>query len=218
MIKKILPLLLIFAFFVACDKKADTPDEGKEKTEVTEKQEAPKEFKYTETPTLDMIPDVPAYGIANGKEFKIETIVIEPMFDKWYIVLADKKFGPTDLIMDCQYLNVELEAEPSSGKVFKRAMETGGGFWQMTSASDPTSTTSLNASNANVIEFTKWEAKPWDPNGEHTQIAGKASGRLAVCYQGFSDYKDSWVAGTFTDVPIRFSGKPPWLEEEAATE
>ena len=43
--------------------------------------------------------------------------------------------------------------------------------------------------------------------------AGKASGRIAVCYQGGGSFKDSWAAGTFENVPIRYMGKPYWMKE-----
>lgn len=219
-IKALVSMLLIVFVLVACKsekkdaeepKKADTTAVTDEK-KTEPKVEAPKitsTFKFTLTPTLEMIPEEPVQGAANGEGFNPKSIAIEPHFNAWNIVLFENELkSPEDTNPEGQYLNVELPKAPKPGETFTRENATGGGYWQMKSADDKTQLTSLNASNAYVIQFTEWELKPWDPEGPNVQIAGKASGKLAVCYQGFSDYKDSWVAGTFKDVPVRYIGKP----------
>ena len=47
----------------------------------------------------------------------------------------------------------------------------------------------------------------------HTGGSSSASGRVAIVYQGYSDFKNSFAAGTFTDVPVRYMGKPQWVRD-----
>lgn len=217
-------LLIVFVLFACKSEKKDTEQPKKADTTAvkdTMKQESKKEepkkevipitstFKFTLEPTLEMIPDEPVQGAANGEGFNPKAITIEPKFNSWYIILYENPLeSPESTFPEGQYLNVELPKAPKPGEVLTRENATGGGWWQMKSSDDKTQLTSLNASHAYVIQFTEWELKKWDPKGPNVQIAGKASGKLAVCYQGFSDYKDSWVAGTFKDVPVRYVGKP----------
>ncbi len=218
--KSIAALLLIVFVVAACKTEKKETDQPKKTDstvvkDTTKKEEPAKEepkitssFKFTTTPAFEMIPDEPVQGAANGKQFNPQYITIEPKFNQWYIIFYEKPLeSPTSMFPEGQYLNVELPFAPKAGTKITKTLASDG-WWQMTSADDKNSTTSLNATNAYVVEFTSWELKPWDKKGENVQIAGKASGKIAVCYQGFSDYKDSWVAGTFKDVPIRYNGKP----------
>jgi hypothetical protein len=113
---------------------------------------------------------------------------------------------------------MDLTEAPVAGKNWTRKMEYGAGYFQINNdPANPEATTSWNADNAWVFEVTKWDVKEWDPNGPLFQEAGKASGRIAVCYKGDpTGIQSSWIAGTFTDAVVRYMGKPYWLEAGAA--
>ena len=168
-------------------------------------------FSFTENPTLEMIPDTPISGQAGGVPFTAKTIVFEPNSDgSWSMVITDRAFeSPTDILMDCQHITMDLSEMPGPGVKMSKPMDYGKGFFQITSPSDPQSTTSWNADNAWVLEITEWDIKPWDPGASIFQQAGAASGRVAVCYKGSGDFKNAWVAGTFKNAAIRYMGEPP---------
>ncbi|MCK9461070.1 MAG: hypothetical protein M0R80_15665 [Proteobacteria bacterium] len=176
-------------------------------------------YTWTETPTLETIPAVPAAGIANGKPMGVASVVFEPGMSAWKLVLSDKALdGPTGLITSGQSVNIDLPEPPAAGKTFTRKMEYGAGYFQINNdPANPEATTSWNADNAWVIEITSWNVKDWDAAGPLFQEAGKASGRIAVCYKGDpASIQSSWIAGTFTDAVVRYMGKPYFLESGAA--
>lgn len=167
-------------------------------------------FTWTETPTIAAIPATPVAGQANGSEFVARFICFQPGLSGWEMVIADKEFEqPTDIITDCQSVKIDLPEEPRTGWKHERAMGWGGGYWQIRQIEDPSNTTSWNADNAWAIEITSWEAAPYDSKGEMFQVAGRASGKVAVCYKAGAGFANSWVAGTFKDAPIRYMGAPP---------
>jgi hypothetical protein len=177
------------------------------------------QYTWTEAPTLETIPLVPAAGMANGKPMGVAAVVFEPGTTAWKLVLADKALeGPTGLITSGQSVNIDLPEAPAAGKNWTRKMEYGAGYFQINN--DPANaeaTTSWNADNAWVLEVTKWDVKPWDANGPLFQEAGKASGKISVCYKGDpTGIQSSWIAGTFTDAVVRYMGKPYFLETGAA--
>ncbi len=165
-------------------------------------------FAYTEAPTIDKVPATPPEGLANGRPLKIQTVLIQPGLGGWDLVLLERKMDkPTDVGGGGQSVNIELPERPIKGKLYTHKMSYGGGYFQIgkTKVDD---TTSWNADNAWVLRFGEFAAKPYDPKGEMFQVAGKAAGKIAVCYKAASDIKASWVAGTFTDAIVRYMGKP----------
>jgi hypothetical protein len=96
-------------------------------------------------------------------------------------------------------LTIRFDRAPRRGRS-TRAMASGGGYWQ---ACVGLGTTSWNADNAYALELTRWQVGRCTP-GEAGQPArlGTASGRIIVVYRGFEESENSWVAGTFTNVPI----------------
>jgi hypothetical protein len=175
----------------------------------------PKTFAYTESPTEALIPVGPVRGRANGKSFKVKTVIFEPDSDgKWKVKFCeDKVEDPTAALIEGQYIYFELPQDPAAGKVMKKAMAFGDGFFKIKLPGKPGETTSWNADNAWVLEITEWNQKPWNPEADFFQTAGTASGRVAVCYKGYGDFKNSWAAGNFQDAVIRYMGKPPWAKE-----
>lgn len=173
-------------------------------------------YQWTEAPTFETIPDVAAAGMANTRPMAVKTVVIEPSMDKWRMKISDKELdSPTSILMGGQSVNIDLPGTPAAGTQWTREMEYGDGYFQIgTDANNPEATTSWNADNAWVIEFTKWDVADYDTDGDLFQEAGKASGRFAVCYKGSATgIQNSWVAGTFEDAIVRYMGKPQWLED-----
>lgn len=196
--------------------KTATAEAKAPKAAETPAPEEPATFTWTDSPELAHIPDHPIRGSADGEPFEARTVLIEPGYKSWKISIHDRALNaPTGLLMGSQHVDVNLEEAPAAGKTLKREMSYGGGYWQIARPDDPKKTTSWNASNAYVIEFTKWDVKPWDPDGDTFQEAGRASGKLAVVYKGGGDFENSWVAGTFEDAVVRYMGTPFWEEEKA---
>ena len=160
-------------------------------------------------PTIESIAAGPVKGEASGKPFAVATVYFEPGLSKWRLVLHEGKFDkPTAISVKGQSINIDLPEPPAAGKKWTRELKYGDGYFQINKKDDPSSSTSWNATNAWAIEITKWETKPWDPKGSPFQVAGKASGKVSVCYKGSGDFTDSWAAGTFEDAPIRYMGQP----------
>jgi len=174
----------------------------------------PETFDYTENPTLALIPLGAVRGQANGEEFTVNTIIFEPKSDgTWEVKFCEADLDdPTEVLIDGQYIYLDLAEAPEAGKVIEKPMEFGAGFFQIT-LPDGTGTTSWNADNAWVLEITDWNQEPWDPDDDFFQTAGTASGRVAVCYKGYGDFENSWAAGNFDGAVIRYMGEPPWVQE-----
>ena len=168
-------------------------------------------FTWTAAPSLANIPDQPVTGMLGDQPFDVASVLLEPGFHQWRLVCsATAPENPFDPLLEAQKLVVELTAEPRKGAMFQRSMDWGGGFWQVEDPLQPPQLTAWNGNNAWVVEFTSWQVKPYDTEGPTEQTAGTADGRLAVVYQGAEGLKDAWVAGTFTDAPVRYLGPPPW--------
>lgn len=170
--------------------------------------EQPATFSYTDQPTAEMIPAGPIRGEANGQPFEVKQVVIEPGLGGWNMYLLETELSDPTGIREGQYLNLELGAKPASGKTVEHPMAYGDGLFQINDPSEAGKTTSLNADNAWVIVFDNVEIAPYDKEGEMFQVAGKASGKLAVCYQGRDEWKNSYVAGEFKDAIVRYMGEP----------
>ncbi len=173
-------------------------------------------YQWIDKPVIDTVPQAPLGGMANGRPFNTQAIVIEPIGDKWKMKIHDKPLeAPTSLIMGGQALTIDLPFHPGVGAKFTREMAYGDGYFQI--SNDPTNleaTTSWNAENAWAIEITKWEVADYDPDGDLYQMAGTASGRIAVCYKGNpTGIQNSWLAGDFEDVTVRYMGKPYFMEK-----
>ena len=176
-------------------------------------------FKWTAAPTLDAIPDGAIKGMANGVPFEVKSVVIQPSFGKWSIKLWDKELKrPTGIAMGGQSINLSLPpGQIAAGFKRVKALKYGDGYFQIRKDPKTDKTTSWNAKNAYAIEITKWDVKPHDPKGRIFQYAGRASGRIAVVYKGYGDFKDSYAAGTFTNAVVRYMGKPRWKKAETKT-
>ncbi|MEP5765280.1 MAG: hypothetical protein ABJ308_11840 [Halieaceae bacterium] len=171
---------------------------------------------YTPLPTLDQVPAWPVRGVANGAVFKSESVMFMPLQSGWKLLIHDRKVDPMQGLAiirseypDVQTVKVNLPREPQPGAVFKRALEYGGGMFQIKPSAQAQGTTSWNTSVAWVIEITSWDKRAWQEGGGTFQRAGSASGRLYICFEGAPDrIQSSFVAGEFSDVPIMYYGPP----------
>ncbi len=210
----LLPLSLIF--FISCLSCGSDSADSKPETQTPPKavKKTEKTFTYTETPTLAMIPKGDVIGEANGKAFKVGTIILEPAFDHWAIKLIEKKNDDIEVVAEKGIVfDVELTEVPARGKVLKRAMEMDGGV--LTYYDPDGRTANWSGENAWIIKFTRWNVKPYNATaGNGFQLAGKASGRIAICFKGDAtgEIKDSWAAGEFSDAPVVYRGKPGWVK------
>lgn len=160
--------------------------------------------------TLDMIPDSPIKGGANGVEFIAQAIYFEPLFGQWCMVISDTALSsPTGILTEGQSVHIYLSESLEAGMVYSKELSYGDGYFQIRKQND-SSTTSWNADNAYILMITKWEVGAYDPEGDLFQLAGKASGKLFIIYsgEGMDDFENSWIAGTFKDVPVRYMGEP----------
>ena len=212
--KKILLIFLIIAFisFPACKKEQPVKP-------VPEKEPAPAEVKleWTAEPALELIPDAPIKGQANGAPFEGKTVYFEPLFGKWNMVISDGTLEtPTGFLSNAQSINISLPEPPEAGKVISKEMNYGDGYFQITKKDNPEETTSWNSDNAFIVKFTEWEVQDYDLEGEMFQVAGKASGMVYVSYKGWDsgDFDNSFAAGTFKDAVIRYMGEPELEYEE----
>jgi hypothetical protein len=170
-------------------------------------------------PTIESIPAGPVKGQASGKPFVVATVYFEPGLGKWRLVLHEGKFDkPTEIGVKGQSINIDLPEPPAAGKKWTRELKYGDGYFQINKKDDPSSSTSWNGTNGWALEITKWDVKPWDPKGSPFQDAGKASGKVSVCYKGSGDFTDSWAAGTFADVAVRYMGQPYYDKKEEKKE
>jgi hypothetical protein len=175
---------------------------------------APGDFQWTETPTVNIIPDAPLAGMANGQPFIAQSVIFEPGTDSWKMIIRDQPLAnPTDIASGGQYLTLNLPIPPSPGMTWMRPMSYGEGFFQVKyDPANPEQTTSWNADNAWAIEITNWQATDWVTGGPVFQAAGLASGRIAVCYKGGGNMQNSWVAGKFENAVVRYMGEPYWVK------
>jgi hypothetical protein len=173
-------------------------------------------YKLVSAPTAADVPAGPVKGLANGAPMQIKTVVFEPGFKSWRVILMDKELKSfDDFGSGAQSVNIDLPEEPGAGKKFSKALKYGDGYFQIASPSKPGSTTSWNADNAYYVEITKWDAKPYDPKGKMWQEAGKASGKIYVAYKGgWGGFVNSGVAGTFEDAIVRYMGTPYWAKKK----
>ncbi len=219
----ILVLFLIFMVY-SCKKSG-------EKAKKTEKKPiSKKEFSFTENPELSMIPDTEVKGeivYSDGKKLKfpLKTIIIKPGFFKWSIVFAEKEIteDPATNVEfeDTIKLKVEfdtLEIKPQTILKKKASIENEDdlSFIELTinksGSYEPVSSYTLISY---IVKFDDFTVEPYKvETGSGTQLAGKASGKIAVCIKGDGeDFNTFWIAGDFKDVPVYYTGKPPWIKE-----
>jgi len=166
-------------------------------------------FRWTETPTLEAIPDAPVAGELHGAPFPVAQVLFETGRHEWRMYLLEKPLpDPTAAIEGLRFLRVDLPSDPAAGSVQRHPLAYGGALFHVDVPGEPGDFTLWTADNAWVLELTEWNVAPWDPAGPEVQVAGRAAGRVAVCYRGGGNYRNAWVAGTFAGAIVRYTREP----------
>lgn len=170
---------------------------------------APERFEWTATPALETIPATPPAGEVHGAPFPVAQVVFETGRHEWQMYFLEKALpDPTAPIEGMRFLRVDLPAEPAAGAVQQHPLAYGGALFYVDVPGEPGNFTLWTADNAWVLELTEWDVRPWDPAGPEVQVAGRAAGRVAVCYRGGGNYRNAWVAGTFAGAVVRYTREP----------
>ncbi len=165
-------------------------------------QPAPTDYTWAEAPNLRQVPSGPVHGNVRGRAFTPASIFFERRTtngeEEWAMLMStETNIGFPGV--EHETLTIRFDRAPRRGRS-TRAMASGGGYWQ---ACVGLGTTSWNADNAYALEITRWQVSRCAPGeGGGPAHTGTASGRIIVAYRGFEEGQNSWVAGTFTNVPI----------------
>jgi hypothetical protein len=184
-------------------------------------------FAVSKEPSARDVTAGPVSGSLNGRKFEPKTILFQPYemlyvgpIDRWELVMSDTAFGAEESPpQNAHLVRVHLAQLPVKGLAGKNF---GIASPMTVSCAVPTGDDhpwTLGTLGSFWIEITKWDVKPYDPKmgtpGSQFQAAGTASGRIYAACEGF-DQPDasplrilaSGASGTFTDVPVRYHGKP----------
>jgi len=169
------------------------------------------EFKWTESPTVEGIPNRPVGGLVCSKPFEVKQVVIETGGPAWQINLLGQTLSDNrQQIPQIPLLKIDVkEKHLAPGVKLLRSKDVGDIDLEFPSLQDPKTLASWNGINAYAIEITKWDVKPYDSNVAGVQVAGTAAGRLAViCVGEEATFVNSWFAGTFDGALVRYTTKP----------
>jgi|GEM_PF-3374836 len=170
---------------------------------------AAERFRWTESPTLEAIPDAPVAGEVHGAPFPVAQVLFETGRHEWRMYFLEKPLpDPTAAIEGMRFLRVNLPSDPAVGSVQQHPLAYGGALFYVDVPGAPGDFTLWTADNAWVLELTEWNVRPWDPAGPEVQVAGRAAGRVAVCYRGGGNYRNAWVAGRFAGAIVRYTREP----------
>ena len=217
--------LLAFLALLACrggpEKQARPAPPVPETAPIVEEQAPaqPPAFQWTATPRLEDIPAGPIRGEIDGRPFEARWVAVQPDTDKsWRISVAEGPpfGGDLGLFHEARYGAVFLtDPPPAAGKRYERAMALDEkGFLHLGDTPKAADHGNWHSECASVVELTAWEARDWDPKGQMGQVAGKASGRLALTCRERDGVKASWLAGEFRDAPVRYMGVPWWVPKD----
>jgi len=160
--------------------------------------------------SLTAIPDISLEGCSGGEVFEISSVVVQPGYgNPWDIFLCEHELedelGPWPA---GRLINIELDAEPETGAVFRRTKKPGGGFFLVRAKGPLGEYLTRDTMNSWIIEFVEWDVDPYDPEEAPAQEAGSAEIRIAACFAAEDEIGDSGVAGEFDDVLVRYLGRP----------
>jgi len=172
---------------------------------------------YSETALDEVIPALPMFGFANGQPFNAGTVVFrQDHKGAWHLEVSDHDFDPVKGVAfgrienkDLQTIYITLPSEPAPGVELGRAMEYGGGYFQIKQPPESTSTTSWNTSFAYKLEIDEWKKEDSRVGSCGVPELGSASGRLFASFKGSEEegrVRNSWVSGQFTNAAIIYCG------------
>lgn len=170
-------------------------------------QPAPAGVAWTDAPSSRSVPDAPLAGAVRGRAFNVQGVrLLKTREGRWRFEASDQTFEPTAHMASGQFLHVDLEGELRRRARLSKPIAAGGGMWQIC---DGWLTTSWNADNAHYLEITSWTVTPPTVEPGQRAAGGTASGRVYITYRGSDPAENSWLAGTFTDIPVVFEGAAP---------
>jgi len=170
-----------------------TPEEGEPAAAVGE-------FAWTETPSLDAIPEGNITGMINGEPFAAQTVRLRQDGEQTRLEISNVSVdGPTGLTMDDTGVDLKFTLTPGQPGEFVIAMEDEkdiGTRWATYNypLPDDGGPMTENPSWACALQITEWTLEAAEENED---ILGNAKGKVAIT---FDDEEKSWVAGTFEGV------------------
>lgn len=158
---------------------------------------ASSDFEWTETPTLDAIPDGAIVGMINGKPFTAATVRLKVDDEQTVLEISDQAVDePTGMTMSDTGLDLRFTLEPGKAgelvlaKDDEKDFDREHAYYHYPQGGDK-GPMSVNASWGCALQITDWTL---EVNEEDEDILGNAKGKVAVI---FGDDEKSWVAGTF---------------------
>ncbi len=148
---------------------------------------------------LASVPADAVTGEGNGVPFTIEEAKISLTDGQWWLKLNDKLGGN-------HQFQLPLDGGPEPGAKFDHAPEGLCGSFMQVAHPKSGAHNWQTARCAWKVEITKSSAKLKGVKpGKKSKVIGKASGRVILRLQDSGSHpelKDSWVSGTFTDLPV----------------
>jgi hypothetical protein len=200
----------------AAKQAAAKPDTAAAKPD---KPAAPVDFKWTEAPTVDMIPDRPVSGMVNGKPFEARSaLIVEDGSGRRTIAFNDQPLDVDDALLDDgTEVSFDFTDEVRAGMSFERAMDGGpepegyAAFYHYEQADG--GPMSVNRDFSVALQIDEGEDRGYDTaeGAPFVQVTGAAKGKIALCFDDKDDKEGraepSFIAGTF-EAKIRYWGPP----------
>ncbi|MFO8070736.1 MAG: hypothetical protein R6V85_02570 [Polyangia bacterium] len=180
-------------------------------------------FEWTKAPRLEDIPEGRIRGVIDGRPFTADWVCVQPgLYRSWRINISREKpvGGPLGLTYGVEFATIYLSEPPEAGGEQLRAMAPDEKGFVFLVDGEPgekgkkAAGEKWHSSCAWAVEITSFEVKDWDPEGQMGQLAGEASGRLALCCEAEGGVERSWLAGEFEHAPVRYMGVPWWAPED----
>jgi len=158
---------------------------------------APSDFEWTETPSLDAIPDGAIVGMINGKPFTAATVRLKVDDEQTVLEISDVAVErSTDMTPDDTEIDLRFTVTPGQPCEFVVGMEDEKDFdkehvYYYYELPDDGGPMSVNPPWACALQISEWTM---EPDADNQFIVGNAKGKVALT---FGDDEKSWVAGTF---------------------
>jgi len=158
---------------------------------------APSDFEWTETPSLDAIPEGPVTGMINGKAFVAQTVRLKVDDEQTVLEISDQAVDePTGMTSGGTGVDLRFVLEPGKAGELVLANDDEKDFdkehaYYHYPLPDDRGPMSVNPSWACALAISDWTL---EGSEDDEDILGNAKGKVALT---FGDDEKSWVAGTF---------------------
>jgi hypothetical protein len=160
---------------------------------------APEEFSWTESPSLDAIPDGEIHGMVNGEPFEAKTIRVQQLDDQVgaQLELSNKEAdSPTGILTEDTGVELRFPIEEGTAGELVVSFEddkdfdtTDAFYWYP--QGDDKGPMSMNPEWGCALHIEDWTL---EQDEENEDVIGAVTGKVAIT---FDDEHKSWVAGTF---------------------